>query len=109
MCESDAFRSANRVRWFRAKAELDRWNEEVCILEAEFARTARTFEFLSNAWAQSVKGPIGDKRGYSAFASERSDMYARMARNCSEKFKKLWSEYADKPLDSIEEEHIDEE
>ena len=40
----------NRVRWYRAKADAKRWEEEVDILCAEMTRTYQMFKFLCNIW-----------------------------------------------------------
>ena len=78
-----------RVCWFRAKADMERWKEEVHILRAEMKCTSRTFTFLSDAWkaAGVHRGP--QKAGYLAYALERSDMYSIMASRCKEELEKV--------------------
>ena len=71
---------------------MERWDEEVLILRAEFNRTERTFAFLSHAWEQTATTVIGAKPGYAAFAYERADMYDRMAKHCRDSYAKFKSE-----------------
>jgi hypothetical protein len=82
---------------------MERWAEEVRIIDVEFKRTARTFSFLGNAWTQAAKGSA-EKPGFAAYAYERAQMYASMARSCAEKYDKLQSEYSSKAAEVIEEE-----
>ena len=69
------------MRWFRAKADYERWEEEVLLLQEELKRTHRTFRFLSDAWINSISRDKC-KRGYSEYAHERASMYTRMANEC---------------------------
>jgi hypothetical protein len=61
---------------------MERWDEEVLMLQEELRRTRRTFAFLSHAWAQT-KTTHGCKPGYAEYANERSEMYASMADDCA--------------------------
>jgi hypothetical protein len=76
--------SVDRVRWFRARANRDRWREEVEILEEEFRSTYRSFTRMSEVWEQlatrcetSLEG-----RGRRAYAYRQVLMYDEMARTC---------------------------
>ncbi|KDR71018.1 hypothetical protein GALMADRAFT_15660, partial [Galerina marginata CBS 339.88] len=42
---------ADRVQWFRAKADMERWQEEVEILTQEFRRAIRGFEKMDQVWS----------------------------------------------------------
>jgi hypothetical protein len=83
---------------------MERWAEEVRIIDAEFKRTARTFLFLGNAWTQAATDSAAEKPGFAAYAYERAQMYASMARSCAEKYDKLQLEYSSKAAEVIEEE-----
>lgn len=74
------------MRWYRAKAEKERWHEEVDILHEEFARTYWAFLFFSRAWQLAGNKHNPAKPGYVAFALERSSMYAQMAAKAKQAF-----------------------
>ncbi|KAJ2912805.1 hypothetical protein MD484_g7609, partial [Candolleomyces efflorescens] len=89
---------ADRVHWFRTRADMFRWIEEVEILEEDFRRYIRACESMSSFWG-SVPKRVDDARefhipgfgaplttdgtlsGYSVYAAEKADMYSRMAIN----------------------------
>ena len=71
----------NRVRWYRAKADAKRWEEEVDILHAEMTRTYQMFKFLCNIWKQAGNAHGVPKRGYLEFALEHSYMYEKLAKD----------------------------
>jgi hypothetical protein len=45
------FYLGDRVQWFRAQADMERWQEEVEILEEEFRRAIRGFEKMEQVWS----------------------------------------------------------
>lgn len=76
--------SVDRVRWFRARADMHRWQEDVELIEAEFRRTIRSFENLASIW-DKLAGK--DKReGYRAYGYRQSSMYTRMAKESRAKY-----------------------
>ena len=79
----------DRVRWFRARADMKRWKEEVTILREEFKRTYRTFMFLSNTWSKSGMGFPESRPGYRIYAQERASVYLEMAKRCRSEFKSI--------------------
>ena len=78
--------SVNRVRWFRARAESKRWEEEVFILREEFKRAARAFKFLSEAWRNAGDAYAESSRGRLAYSRERSQMYSKMEAACKAEY-----------------------
>ena len=90
LAENDAVR---RVRWFRAKAEMECYKEEVLILHQEIKRTQRTFTFLSNVWTSKVESE-SSRPGYSAFAYECADMYSHMASDCESEYAEVLKDKA---------------
>ena len=91
----------DRVRWFRARADMERWQEEVIILREEFRRTYRTFMFFSNAWRKSGLQFAESKVGYHAYALGRASIYLASAVQCKEHFESIEKEVLDSPYDSI--------
>jgi len=74
----------DRVQWFRAQADMWRWQEELEILEEEFRRTARAFDRMAFVWKELARRHT--RKGYVAYAHEKSAMYRYMAKECKEKF-----------------------
>ena len=91
----------DRVRWFRARADMERWQEEVIILREEFRRTYRTFMFFSYAWRKSGLQFAESKVGYHAYALGRASIYLALAVQCKEHFESIEKEVLDSPYDSI--------
>ncbi|KZP09514.1 hypothetical protein FIBSPDRAFT_963909 [Athelia psychrophila] len=88
--ERDAFQEqSNRVQWFRARADMARWVEDVEILEAECRRTIAGTKKMAYVWEQlAFQGLKSDKPklGHVAYATEKSEMYCAMATDCQDKF-----------------------
>jgi len=63
---------------------MQRWQEEVEILEEEFRRTIRSFERMGEIW--TALGERSTKQGYAAFAFQKAAMYLDMATDGREKF-----------------------
>jgi len=80
----DWTKEIDRVQWFRAQADMWRWQEELEILEEEFRRTARAFDRMAFVWKELAGKHT--RRGYVAYAHEKSAMYRDMAKECKDKF-----------------------
>ncbi|TFK62135.1 hypothetical protein BDN72DRAFT_777467 [Pluteus cervinus] len=65
----------DRVRWFRARAALDRCREEKEILEAEIIRIHRSFQKMSAVWLELSK--MCTTPGMRSYAYKQADMYER--------------------------------
>ncbi|KAF8185780.1 hypothetical protein K438DRAFT_1765569 [Mycena galopus ATCC 62051] len=83
----------DRVQWFRERALMKRANEEVEILEAEFARSRRWFLRNSENWTKMAerekRGDYVDNQGWRAYAHKQAIIYAALARECEMLWKKL--------------------
>jgi hypothetical protein len=86
---------ADRVQWFRARAQAQRWEEEVEILEEEFRRTIRSFERMAEVWRLLAKAP-DMATGYSAYAFKHTQMFSEMAEDCRGKFAAQGGTWPDK-------------
>ena len=70
---------AQRVQWFRSRANLARTNEEVNLVYAEVRAIRRGFSFASAEWARRESAlPEYASPGASAYAREKSDMFKHM-------------------------------
>ncbi|KAK7447453.1 hypothetical protein VKT23_014162 [Stygiomarasmius scandens] len=78
-------REESKVRWFRARAELERWQEEVEILGEEFRRCIRGFEKMEDIWGR-VAEKWKHNPGYVAYACSQASSFARRAQNGKIKF-----------------------
>ncbi|KAL0571805.1 hypothetical protein V5O48_010152 [Marasmius crinis-equi] len=81
---------SDRVQWFRAKAEKQRWQEAKEKREADLRNCTRGFAAMKNAWMSVVDGPMAEEKhptefwsqGHSAYARRQSQMYWRLESNC---------------------------
>ncbi|KAL0058522.1 hypothetical protein AAF712_014799 [Marasmius tenuissimus] len=67
-----------RVPWFRAKADAQRWIEEVEILEEEFQQMIAGCNKMGDVWQQAAEAQNW-VRGYIAYAHQKADMFCLMA------------------------------
>jgi hypothetical protein len=84
----------DRVKWFRERANRDRWREETEILEAEFERTFMSHSRMSAVWHE-LATRCADQHGAVAYAIRKAHMYESLAAECS-KIHKLAKETAEK-------------
>lgn len=68
--------TGDRVQWFRAEAEMERWQEEVEIKQADFIRCINYFGKMSDVW-MSLQGSITSP-GKIAYAKKKSAMFKEM-------------------------------
>ncbi|KAG7096147.1 hypothetical protein E1B28_006820 [Marasmius oreades] len=98
---------AERIQWFRAKADMERLIEEIEILEEEFRRLVRSCQSLSSYWSQLADVPPspffsrfqlaksvqtfieGPQNPYCVYAAQKSALYDKMAKETEKKFRKL--------------------
>jgi hypothetical protein len=75
------FTSGNRVQWFRAEADMRRWQEQIEQKLAEFLRCIRSFGKMKDGWTKLAFSQSPDLPGHVAYAKKTADMYARMERD----------------------------
>ncbi|KAJ7931951.1 hypothetical protein B0H13DRAFT_1857371 [Mycena leptocephala] len=69
--EMDAWsQEADRVQWFRAEAEVQRWQEHVEMRLAELLRTIRSFRKWHEVWSSLAEQQ--DNPGHAAYAKQKS-------------------------------------
>jgi hypothetical protein len=74
--------SVDRVKWFRDRADRDRWKEEVEILDAEFQRTLVSRARMSQTWSELASKNMAQP-GAAAYAYRQSSMYRALADECA--------------------------
>lgn len=78
----------NRVHWLRARAQSQRWKEELILVGHEMDWTVRYFIHYSEVWKEriSIADGMGDK-GAAVYASRKKAMWMEMASKASAQFK----------------------
>lgn len=76
--------TGERVQWFRAEAEMERWREQWEIKISEFIRCSRSFETMSKTWSQLAEthgSPV-----YAVYARKQACKYRRMKTQVDDAF-----------------------
>ncbi|KAJ7828326.1 hypothetical protein B0H13DRAFT_2373260 [Mycena leptocephala] len=72
--EMDAWsQEADRVQWFRAEAEVQRWQEHVEMRLAELLRTIRSFRKWDEVWLSLAEQQ--EKPGHAEYAKQKAHIY----------------------------------
>jgi hypothetical protein len=74
------------VQWFRAEAEMMRWQEEYELKLVEFVRAIRHYETMEAVWlglSKSVESEGNENEGKAAYALKTAARYREQARRCS--------------------------
>ncbi|KAF6748307.1 hypothetical protein DFP72DRAFT_760226, partial [Ephemerocybe angulata] len=80
----------DRVHWFRAEAEMERWREQWEIKLVEFLRCIRSFTKMSDVW-KTLSDRTSDM-SYAIYANKKSAMYMQMAGDVKASLKSLQSD-----------------
>ena len=67
----------DRVQWFRAEAEMQRWQKQGEQKLVGLLRTMRSFRKMQSVWAQLAENQPTDQRGRIAYARQKAAMYDR--------------------------------
>ncbi|KAJ7939058.1 hypothetical protein B0H13DRAFT_1851231 [Mycena leptocephala] len=67
----------DRVQWFRAEAEMQRWQEQWEQKLVELLRTARSFSRMQAVWTQLSKNQPQGRPGARAYALQKAAMYEK--------------------------------
>ncbi|KAJ7776208.1 hypothetical protein B0H16DRAFT_1302413 [Mycena metata] len=79
----------DRVQWFRAQAEMQRWQEQWEQKLVELLRTIRSFSRMQLVWNQLANAQPEDRSGARAYAHQKAAMYDRRRQEGCEKISKL--------------------
>ncbi|KAJ7256582.1 hypothetical protein C8J57DRAFT_1235441 [Mycena rebaudengoi] len=86
--EMEAWSSeGDRVQWFRAEAEMQRWQEQVEQKLVELLRTARSFTKMQAVWLALAERQPSHRRGAAAYTRQKAEMYAKRAGEARQKIK----------------------
>lgn len=67
----------DRVQWFRAEAEMQRWQEQKEQKLVELLRTIRSFVKMQLVWSQLGDLHSLNQPGHTAYARQKASMYER--------------------------------
>ncbi|KAJ7447699.1 hypothetical protein FB451DRAFT_777855 [Mycena latifolia] len=67
----------DRIQWYRAEAEMERWREQLEMKLAEWRTTIRSFAAYKNAWTTLAASQDARDIGHIAYAKRKAAMYAR--------------------------------
>ena len=76
--------SGDRVQWFRAEAEMERWREEWEIKQADFLRCIRSFSKMASVWEEMADNSI--EAGKRAYARHKSAIFKEMEKHARSVF-----------------------
>ncbi|KAF9521239.1 hypothetical protein CPB83DRAFT_911799 [Crepidotus variabilis] len=80
----DWINEGDSVQWFRAEAEMQRWQKQIAIKQAEFLRVISTFFRMSDVWGKL--GSLALDPGAIAYAKKKAYMFSEMAATAVEAF-----------------------
>ncbi|KAJ7866920.1 hypothetical protein B0H13DRAFT_1897811, partial [Mycena leptocephala] len=69
----------DRVQWFRAEAEMQRWQEQKEQKLVELLRTIRSFTKMQQVWIELANQHSSNQPGHAAYARQKAWMYQRRA------------------------------
>ncbi|KAJ3994816.1 hypothetical protein F5050DRAFT_1809260 [Lentinula boryana] len=75
----------NRVQWFRAEADFERWQEQIEIKHADFQRVIASFTYYRDAWMR-LSSQNSLTPGHCAYAREHSDMFESLRMDAQAKY-----------------------
>jgi hypothetical protein len=76
------------VKWFRDRADRDRFKEEKEMVEAEYERTIETRSVLADTWSQLAERHASERPGAAAYASQQSSMYTALGKDCQVQYER---------------------
>ncbi|KAJ6620174.1 hypothetical protein B0H10DRAFT_2023034 [Mycena sp. CBHHK59/15] len=88
--EMDAWSSeGDRVQWFRAQAEMQRWQEQWEQKLVELLRTIRSFARMQSIWTELAERQLPDQLGAKAYARQKAAMFDRRREEGCQSIRKL--------------------
>lgn len=86
--------AVNRVHWIRARAQKNRWDEELTLTAYEMQWTVRYFQHRAGKWQEwGTQAEDANKPGPAAYAARKIAMWTNMAQHADIQFKRTSSLY----------------
>ncbi|KAJ7457683.1 hypothetical protein FB451DRAFT_1183008, partial [Mycena latifolia] len=97
-------REGDRVQWFRAEAEMQRWQEEAEAKLAELRTTVRSFAAYKAAWEKMADLQESSNIGHIAYAKQKAWMFGERERLGRDALRKLarYASLAEDDADLVE-------
>jgi hypothetical protein len=92
ICPCIDLSEVQRVHWIRARAQKNRWEEELLLVKYEMEWTTRSFLHKAGEWQESFEEPNIDP-GPRAYAARQSSQWRRMASDADRLYQLVNSEY----------------
>ena len=76
-----------RVNWLKAKARVDRWQEELILVKHEMDWTIRWFQYQAKIWKE--RSELEDSmlpKGHEAYAIKQRKLWDAFEKKASERF-----------------------
>ncbi|KAJ7700979.1 hypothetical protein B0H16DRAFT_1747027 [Mycena metata] len=70
-------KEGDRIQWFRAEAEMERWREQVETILADWRTTIRSFAKYKETWTTLATMQDSNDIGRIAYAKQKAAIYAR--------------------------------
>ncbi|KAJ6484891.1 hypothetical protein C8R45DRAFT_931325 [Mycena sanguinolenta] len=86
--EAEYVLDSARVQWHRARADMERWQEEVEILGQAFHRAIQGFNKTKTIWT-ALTHEHENEPGKQAYALKVAGMYQQMGKDAQEQFEKV--------------------
>lgn len=84
----------NRVHWLRARAQQQRWNEELILVGHEMDWTVRYYIYQSTIWKDRKKVAEGMRdSGAAVYAAKKDAMWMLMAVTAADQFQNVNPSY----------------
>lgn len=74
------------MRWFRARADVYRWLEQVESKHAQFIRCLKAFSFHAGVWELAATESHSSSPGHAAFARRQDAIFKQLQINAKEQF-----------------------
>jgi hypothetical protein len=76
-----------RVNWLRAKARVNRWQEELILVKHEMQWTILWFQYQANLWRERSERVDGIfPTGHTSYAKKQQKLWNAFERKSSERF-----------------------
>ncbi|KAJ3833683.1 hypothetical protein F5878DRAFT_546120, partial [Lentinula raphanica] len=85
---------SDRIQWFRAKEDMERWREVCEKVQAEFRNCIRAFSYMSTEWAHRAELKEAPScsihtvwtSGHAAYARRQAEIYAKLLDDCKKAY-----------------------
>jgi hypothetical protein len=77
-----------QVNYLRAKARVDRWNEDRIMIQDQMGNTIRYFQRMEAQWLQRAERTEQQSEGHRCYAYQQADIWSSLAQRAVKSFRK---------------------